>query len=132
MGVRQGMDRRELERYILETYPAQADRPWLEYPGHQVFRHSANRKWFVLAMTLSRDKLGLPGEGTVEAVNLKADPRLIDAMVREPGFFPAYHMNKAHWITAALDGSADDEKLKFLLEMSYQLTRVRKKAPKEG
>ena len=32
-------------------------------------------------------------------------------------------MNKAHWLTVALDGSADEEKLKFLLDMSYELTK---------
>ena len=32
-------------------------------------------------------------------------------------------MNKAHWLTIALDGSADGEKLKFLLDMSYELTK---------
>ncbi len=37
--------------------------------------------------------------------------------------FPAYHMNKAHWLTIALDGSAEEEKLKFLLDMSYELTK---------
>ncbi len=122
------MNREQLERYILETYPAEDDRPWLEYPMHQVFRHSANKKWFALAMTITRDKLGLDGDGFIDAVNLKADPLLIDAMVLEPGFFPAYHMNKTHWLTAALDGSADDEKLKFLIDMSYDLTKP--KGPK--
>ena len=28
---------------------------------------------------------------------------------REPGFYPAYHMNKETWITAALDGSTAEE-----------------------
>ena len=41
----------------------------------------------------------------------------------EAGMFPAYHMNKAHWLTIALDGSAEEEKLKFLLDMSYELTK---------
>lgn len=129
------MTRRELERYIFESYPAEDDRPWIEYPQHQVFRHPGNKKWFALAMTLSRDKLGLAGDGFIDAVNLKCDPLLVDAMRREPGFFPAYHMNKTHWITAALDGSADDEKLKFILEMSYDLTKPktqRKKSPPEA
>ena len=117
------MTREKLERYILETYPAEDDRPWLEFPQHQVFRHSSNKKWFALAMTVTREKLGLSGEGLIDAVNLKADPLLIDAMVREPGFFPAYHMNKTHWLTAALDGSADEEKLRFLIEMSFDLTK---------
>ena len=80
-------------------------------------------------------QLGLAGDGFIDAVNLKCDPLLVDAMRREPGFFPAYHMNKTHWITAALDGSADDEKLRFILEMSYDLTKPktqRKKSPPEA
>ena len=36
-----GMDRKKLETFILETYPASADRPWLQYPNYEVFRHSA-------------------------------------------------------------------------------------------
>ncbi len=117
------MTRTELEAYILETYSAEDDRPWVEYPMHQVFRHPANKKWFALAMTITRDKLGLEGEGFIDAVNLKCDPLLVDAMRQEPGFFPAYHMNKTHWITVALDGSADDEKLRFVLERSFDLTK---------
>lgn len=34
------MDRKKLETFILETYPASADRPWLQYPNYEVFRHS--------------------------------------------------------------------------------------------
>lgn len=117
------MNRAEFERFILDTYAAEADNPWLEYPGHTVFRHPANKKWFALTMVVGRDKLGLDGDGIIDAVNLKADPLFIDAMRQEPGFFPCYHMNKTHWITAALDGSADDEKLTFLLEMSFDLTK---------
>ena len=32
-------------------------------------------------------------------------------------------MNKAHWLSVALDGSVEDEKLKFLVDMSYELTK---------
>ncbi len=120
------MTRDALARYILETYPAEDDRPWVEYPQHQVFRHTANKKWFALAMTITRDKLGLAGEGFIDAVNLKCDPLLVPAMLGEPGFFPAYHMNKTHWLTAALDGSAEDEKILFILDMSYDLTRPKR------
>lgn len=120
------MTRGELEQYINETYLFEDDRPWVEYPQHQVFRHPANKKWFALAMTITRDKLGLAGEGFIDAVNFKCDPLLIDAMRQEPGFFPAYHMNKTHWITAALDGSADDEKIKFVLERSFDLTKPKR------
>ncbi len=35
-------------------------------------------------------------------------------------------MNKEKWITAALDGSADSEKIKSLLDMSFDLTAVKR------
>ena len=32
-------------------------------------------------------------------------------------------MNKAHWLSVALDGMVEDEKIKFLAQMSYELTK---------
>ena len=107
-----GMDRKKLETFILETYPASADRPWLQYPNYEVFRHS-----------------GLQGEERIDAVNLKCGPILAGSLLMENGFFPAYHMRKDSWITVALDGSVADDKIKMLLDVSYQATapKVRKK-----
>jgi len=45
----------------------------------------------------------------------------------EEGIYPAYHMSKAHWVTVILDGTVAEDILKFLLEMSYDLTKGRKK-----
>ena len=56
-------------------------------------------------------------------VNLKCDTRLIDSFRMEPGIFPGWHMHKAHWLTVALDGSVEDEKIKFLVNMRYELTK---------
>ena len=33
------MKRSELESFIMETYNAEADYPWLKYPNYEVFRH---------------------------------------------------------------------------------------------
>ena len=33
------MKRSELESFIMETYNAEADYPWLKYPHYDVFRH---------------------------------------------------------------------------------------------
>ena len=74
-------------------------------------------------MDIPGGKLGIPGDGIISVVNVKCDPRLIGSFREEPGIFPAYHMNKAHWPTIALDGSAEEGKLKFLLDMSYALTK---------
>lgn len=48
------------------------------------------------------------------------DPLLTGSLVHENGFYPAYHMNKNSWITIALDGKADEEKIKWLLDMSFE------------
>ena len=116
------MRRNELEAFIMETYNAEADYPWRKSPNHAVFRHCSNRKWFALIMDVTKNKLGLQGEGLLDVVNLKCDPILIGSLREEPGFLPAYHMSKDNWITVALDGSAPDDKIKMLLDMSYQAT----------
>ena len=41
----------------------------------------------------------------------------------ETGIFPAYHMNKASWMTASLDGSVPAETIELLLDVSYELTK---------
>ena len=124
-----GMDRQKLKTFILETYPASADRPWLQYPNYEVFRHSSNQKWFAVVMKLPKSKLGLQDEERMDVVNLKCDPILIGSLLAEKGFFPAYHMRKDSWITAALDGTVSEEQLKLLLDMSYLATapKVRRK-----
>lgn len=123
------MNRNELETFILETYPASADHPWIKYPNYEVFRHSSSQKWFALIMDVPKKKLGLQGEELLCVVNLKCDPLLIGSLLAEEGFFPAYHMSKNSWISIALDGSIPEDKIKALLDMSYQATapNVRKK-----
>ena len=110
------MDRKKLEQLIFDTCSVEPDYPWMDTPESAVFRHPGNRKWFALVTTVSRSKLGLPGQQPVDIVNLKCDPLLIGSLRMEPGFYPAYHMNKDNWITAALDGSAPDDTIRMLLE----------------
>lgn len=116
------MNREKLKQFILDNYNAENDFPWMKYPNYEVFRHINNKKWFALIMDVPKCKLGLQGAGSLDVVNLKCDPILIGTMREEPGFFPAYHMNKESWITIALDGIVPDEKIKLLLDMSYDAT----------
>ena len=123
------MTRDELTRYIFDTYSVEPDYP---FPGDNtsaVFRHAGNHKWFALVMNIPAQKLGLPSKNRIDIVNMKCDSVLIGSFRGLPGLFLAYHMNKESWITAALDGSAPDETVKTLLDMSYQATlpKVRKK-----
>lgn len=121
------MTKEELFAHIEREYNVKPDYPWLESPEGAVFRHGDNRKWFALSMPVPR-RYAYPGEtGEVDAVNVKCDPILIGMMRGEPGILPAYHMSKVHWITVLLDGTADDERLKFLLRQSFELTKSRKR-----
>ena len=117
------MNREELEAYILNHYSTEPDYPWSDTPRAAVFRHAGNRKWFALVMEVPRDKLGLAGAEKLDIVNFKCDPILISSLRGETGIFPAYHMNKASWITAALDGSVPAETIELLLDVSYELTK---------
>ena len=74
-------------------------------------------------MNIPRKNLGLPGEGEISVVNLKCDTRLIGSFREEPGIGPGWHMNKTHWLSVALGGTVEDEKIKFLVDMSYELTK---------
>ena len=117
------MNREELEAYILNHYSTEPDYPWADTPRAAVFRHANNRKWFALVMDVPRDKLGLARTEKLDIVNFKCNPILIASLRGEPGIFPAYHMNKASWITAALDGSVPAETIELLLDVSYELTK---------
>lgn len=114
-----------LHNYIEETYGVTGEYPFAKDAATCVFRHQSNRKWFAVIMEISRNKLGLSGDSLIPVVNVKCDTRLIGSFRQEKGIFPAYHMSKAHWLTLTLDGTADEEKMKFLLDMSYELTKGR-------
>ena len=119
------MTRAELAAYLTDTYSTSGENLFARYPNFEVFRHRRNKKWFAILMDIPRKNLGLTGEGEISVVNLKCDTRLIGSFRKEPGIFPGWHMNKAHWLSVALDGTVDDEKIKFLVDMSYELTNGR-------
>lgn len=87
-----------------------------------VLRHGSDGKWFAIIMTVSRRKIGLDGTENIEVINLKDDPRTVDAHVTADGFHRAYHMNKTHWYTVRLDDTVDDETLFACIRRSYELT----------
>ena len=117
------MNRSELEAYITEIYSTEGEHLFTKYPSFLVFRHSGSRKWFAVIMDIPRKSLGLTGDGEISVVNLKCDGRLIGSFREKPGIFPGWHMNKAHWLSVALDGKVEDEIIEFLVDMSYKLTK---------
>ena len=121
------MNRKELAEYIASAYGSEGGHPFNDDNDTTVFRHEVNKKWFALVMNIPAEKLGLPAGRRLDIVNLKCSPALIGPIRKDKGIFPAWHMNKSHWISAALDGSADDETLRFLIDLSYDLTKPKMK-----
>jgi len=114
--------RAQVFQVIKERYGAEPDYPWARSPNYAIFRHQHNRKWFAAVIDIPEDKLGLPSKKMIDSMLLKCDPFLIGSLRKEPGIFPAYHMNKEHWISIHLERIAP-EKLLELIDMSYRLTK---------
>lgn len=120
------MTKDELLQYAGKRYSTDAEYPWDD--ENFIFRHQGNRKWFAVAMQVPYRKLGIDREGLVDIVDVKCGPILSGAYRGQPGILPGYHMNKEHWITVLLDGSAEDELVKELLEISFDMTNSKRKA----
>ncbi len=115
------MYREELFEYVREKYDTEPEYLWDNDPLSAVFRHS-NKKWYGIVMNISKDKLGLESKEYIDILDVKCFPEMIGGLRKEKGFFPAYHMNKEHWITILLDGSVKLEKIKQLIDLSFELT----------
>ena len=72
-------------------------------------------------MKVKYRQLGLSGDEEVRVVNIKADENEIQKLIDRKSIFPAWHMNKKHWITVLLTAATDFEKLCELTEKSYAL-----------
>ncbi|MDE7279844.1 MAG: MmcQ/YjbR family DNA-binding protein [Oscillospiraceae bacterium] len=115
------MDRQQIFYFVNRQYGTEPEYLWKKYPNYAVLRNSAG-KWYGAVVDVPKNKIGLDGEETVDILDVKCDPLLIGSLCMQQGFLPAYHMNKENWIGIMLDGSVDDEQIKNLLDVSYNLT----------
>ena len=112
----------ELIQYVDQVYGVKPEYLWTDYPETFVFRHGDNRKWFGVVMDVERGKLGLPGDGKVFLLDMKTGPILGGSYLGQPGIVRAWHMNKTHWLGVLLDGSATEQTIRELLDISYSMT----------
>ena len=116
------MNKYEFASYIEDFYGIKYDCPFEDELDAWAFRHPDNKKWFALVMRIKKCKLGIDSSEFIDVVNLKCAPEIMDDLWHEYGVFPAYHMSKKHWLTLCLDGSCNDETIKFVTNISYTLT----------
>lgn len=118
------MTRQEFFDYCLDTYGTYADYPFDEDFETAVFRHANNRKWYAIMMHVSRRKFGFDSDAVVDVVNLKLPLEMFGSFQEADGVYPAYHMNKLHWISVLLPDASDDL-VAFLVHASYETTRAK-------
>lgn len=120
------LNREEVFNQIKKQYGIEPDYPWARTPSYAIFRHKHNLKWFAAVISITEDKLGLPRNKPIDSMLLKCDPFLIGSLRAEQGIFPAYHMNKEHWISVHLE-LINAEELFGLIDLSFELTKKRGK-----
>lgn len=110
-----------ISQYINNQYHVSPQFPWENDFESGIFRHPDNQKWFALIMNINKKKLN--GEDkNIEVINLKLNQEDISHLIQQNGFYPAYHMNKKHWITISLDDTLLDQDIISCIDKSYQLT----------
>ena len=125
------MTKQQFLEYCLSAYGTSPDYPFDEDFETAVLRHTDNRKWYAIVMKVSRRKFGFDSDEVVEVANLKLAIEMFGSFGASDGVYPAYHMNKLHWISVLLP-DASGEVVRFLLNASYEATKNKRKKRQEN
>ena len=123
------MTRQMFLEHCLNTYSTSPDYPFDEDFETAVLRHADTRKWYAIMMRVPRRKFGLDSDEVIDVVNLKLPTEMFGSFGAEDGVYPAYHMNKLHWISVLLPDAPDDV-VKFLVNVSFEATKGKRKCRK--
>ena len=77
-------------------------------------------KWYALMMEVPLQKLGVASEVNALILNVKIHPEDKERLIATDGIYEAYHMNKKHWISIALNVCSDDALVKECIYTSYK------------
>ena len=121
------MTKNQFLEYCFNTYGTSPDYPFEDLFETAVLRHGDTRKWYAIVMRVPRCKFGSDSDEVIDVVNLKLPTEMFGSFGAAEGVYPAYHMNKLHWISVLLPDAPDDV-VKFLVNTSFEITRAKKKA----
>ena len=119
---------KDLLHYAKDCYQEDCEYLWENFPDNGILRRADNRKWYAVIMTVAGNKVGLFTENKVEIVDLRAEEEVINTLIHNRGFAPAWHMNKKSWITVLLDGSVEFSTVAKMLEKSRCLAANKSKS----
>ena len=123
------MTKKEFLEYCLDTYGTRPDYPFEKDFETAVLRHKDNRRWYALVMKVSRRKLGVDSDEVTDVVNLKLPAEMYGSFGASDGVYPAYHMNKLHWISVIL-ADAPEQTVQLLTHASFRATADKGKGKK--
>lgn len=124
------MTKEEFFKYNLEKYGIDPDYPFENDFETAVLRHPDNKKWYALTMRVSKSKFGHKSDKAVWVVNMKLPIELFGSFNANDGVYPAYHMNKLHWISVLIE-EAEKETIEFLTDVSFDATQKKSKTNKK-
>ena len=124
------MTKQDFLEHCLNTYGTLPDYPFDDWMESAVFRPADNKKWYAIVLRVSRRKFGFDSDEIIDVVNLKLPIEMFGSFGAADGVYPAYHMNKLHWISVLLPDAPDDV-VQFLVNVSFEATKARKKNPKQ-
>ena len=125
------MTKQEFFELCSSSYLTLPDYPFDKDLETVVFRHPDNRKWYAIVMRVSRRKLGINSDEVIDVVNLKLPTEMFGSFGAADGVYPAYHMNKLHWISVLLP-DAPEEIVQFLVNVSFEATKVKDKKKRQN
>ena len=116
------MTKQEFLDHCTETYGTLPDYPFEDDFVTTALRHSATRKWYAIVLRVSRRKFGQESDEIIDVVNMKLPVEMFGSFGKADGVYPAYHMNKLHWISVLLPDAPDDV-VQFLVSVSFEATK---------
>ena len=111
--------RKKLEQQIQSQFGVVAEHLWRIYPEYAVYRNPHGNKWFAIFMNVPARRLGMRGDAVMDILNLHISPAVAATVLDDDKFLPAYHMNKASWISIPLDGRLSVAQIMPLIGQSF-------------
>ena len=107
---------------VVAKYKAKPEFLWKKFPTYGVFRNESSNKWFAIIMLIDKYKLTKKEHEEVEVLNVKLNEEQVKKLVKQEGYYKAYHMKSNDWVTISLNNIVNDKEIMDLIDRSYENT----------
>lgn len=107
--------------YCRNKYGDEVEYLWKDTPRNGICRRKDNKKWYLALLSVKGSKLGQSTDDIIEVINLRVPADNMQNLLNNPNIYPAYHMNKKHWISIILDGSVSIKNICESIDTSYDI-----------